>query len=1063
MGIRPVPPSLPRPAGRRRRPRPSPRSSASAVRAVAGTAVLLLSTVSAGALQPLSAAAADQPDGGWVLSTTDPSSDYSPAFLGNGYLSTRVPAEGAGFSSSPLLTESQLAGFYGQGPGISVQRVNIPAWSTLGVSDGSATYGNVGSAGCEFGVVCEAESGTLTGGAFIATNHTNYGGTGFVAGYGPGGKPAPGAAATVTVPGVPAGTARLTVRYAAGGATAQTLSAQVNGAAPVRLQLPATSSWDTWATATLDVPVTAGANTATVTCASGDSCLANVDQISLSPVGTAPAAKAPTGTTSDYRQSLDLRTGTITTSLTWTSPAGHATRLTYRVLVDQANAHLGVTQVDITPVNWSGPLSVIDEFDGRADTLPANHRLAKAVDLTQVSDGQVDGASATMSESLTTQQIGMRAGLASVLRADGDDDGTGVATAPYTDVPTDSLAQRAGFDVRAGKTYQATKFVGVASSNDTAQGSAPLVRNGPDDPRAAALGYATQAAAQGFRSVQVEHEHAWARLWQSDITVPGDPDLTQKLRASTFYLLSSVRDGVTWGPSPGGLSSADYNGHVFWDADTWMNPALLAGHPDLARSLLDYRYTLLGAAQANAQSHGYQGAQYPWESAETGKDVGIHPHEIHIDSDVALAQWQYYQATGDLNWLRTKGWPVIESVARFWASRVTPNAQGGYDLKGVQSPDENHDNVNNSAYTNAGAIDSLNIATQAAQLLGEQPDPLWAQVAGGLKVAVDPATGAHPEFDGYRGDTINQADTVMLQYPLNYPMTPQQAQADLDYYTPRTDINGPSMTDSINLIDSAALGTPGCVTGTFLKRSLDPYTYAPFDQFAETRSGGAFTFTTGIGGVLQAFDYGFTGLRFNGDAVTLDPMLPPQLPGIDLTGLQWHGNTFDVSIRPDGTQVTLRGGHTLVVSAAGRQTSLHGHESVTLPTRRPDLTPTQDAARCKDVSASSADPSFPAVAAIDGSPSTRWKATAPGASLTVDLGQATTVGRTVVQSYGATTAYRIDVSTDGTTWTPFGTPVAATATSGTTVTAPPVRARFVRYTAAGSATPAVVALEAYAD
>jgi trehalose/maltose hydrolase-like predicted phosphorylase len=1048
--------TLKRPPRDRRVPRA--RQTPRIRRAVAvGVAALLVSTVATGVLDP-PPAAAQQTDAGWVLSTTGPSTDYAPAFLGNGYLSTRVPAEGAGFSTSPLLTESQLAGFYGQGPGISVQRVNIPAWSTLGVSDGSAVYGNVGSAGCSFGVVCEAESGTLAGAAFVATNHTGYGGTGFVAGYGPGGHPAAGATATVKVSDVPAGTARVTVRYSAGGGTPQTLSAQVNGGAPVRLQLPGTSSWDTWATATVDVPVTSGADTVGVTCATGDSCLANVDQISLSAVDTPPAVKAPTGTTSDYRQSLDLRRGVITTSLTWTSPAGHATRLTYRVLVDQADAHLGVTEVQITPLNWSGPLSVVDEFDGRADTLPANHRLAKSVDLTQVSAGRVDGASGTMSETLTTQQIGMRAGLASVLRVDGDQ----ALSGPYTDVPANSLAQSTGLDVRAGHTYQATKFVGVASSNDTAQGSAPLVQNGPADPQAAAQGYAARAAAQGWRPVERAHERAWARLWQSDITVPGDQALTQQLRAGMFYLLSSVRDGVTWGTTPGGMSSADYNGHVFWDADTWMNPALLAGHPDLARSLLDYRSTLLDAARANAQAHGYQGAQYPWESADTGNDVGIHPREIHIDSDVVLGQWQYYQATGDLQWLRSKGWPVIKAVAEFWASRVTPDGQGGYDLNGVQSPDENHDHENNSAYTNAGAISSLNVATQAARLVGEQPDPLWAQVAGGLSVAADPVTGVHPEYDGYRGDTINQADTVMLQYPLNYPMTDAQAQADLDYYTPRTDINGPSMTDSINLIDSARLGTPGCVTETFLKRSLDPYTYAPFDQFAETRAGGAFTFTTGIGGVLQAFYYGFTGLRFGADAVSVDPMLPPQIPGIDISGVQWHGNTFDIAIHHDGTRVTLRSGNSLVVSAGDRASRLHGQQSLTVPTRRPDLTPTDDVARCKDVSASTADPSFPAVAAVDGSASTRWKATGPGATLTVDLGRATTVGRTVVQSSGATTAYRIDVSADGSVWTPFGAPVAAAPASSTTLTAPPVSARYLRYTAVGTATATVVGLEAYA-
>jgi len=191
-------------------------------------------------------------------------------------------------------------------------------------------------------------------------------------------------------------------------------------------------------------------------------------------------------------------------------------------------------------------------------------------------------------------------------------------------------------------------------------------------------------------------------------------------------------------------------------------------------------------------------------------------------------------------------------------------------------------------------------------------------------------------------------------------------------------------------------------------------------------------------------------------------MLPPQIPGIDITGVQWHGNTFDIAIRHDGTRVTLRSGHSLVVSADGGSSELHGHQSVTVSTRQPDQAPTDDAARCKDVSASTADPSFPAVAAVDGSPSTHWKATGSGASLTVDLGRATTVGRTVVQSFGATTAYRIEVSADGSAWTPFGAPVAATSAASTTVTATPVSARYLRYTAVGSATAAVVGVSAYA-
>ena len=180
------------------------------------------------------------------------------------------------------------------------------------------------------------------------------------------------------------------------------------------------------------------------------------------------------------------------------------------------------------------------------------------------------------------------------------------------------------------------------------------------------------------------NDAAWARLWASRIDVLGDRTLAADVNASEFYLLSSTRDGVDWSVSPAGLSSNGYDGHIFWDAETWMFPSLLALHPTLADAMETYRFDRL--ARRGAARHRHRspaGARFPWESALDGTEqipppVSVNSeglYEQHITADIALAQWQYYVATGDRQWLAAQGWPVLSGAARFWAVARRPRAR----------------------------------------------------------------------------------------------------------------------------------------------------------------------------------------------------------------------------------------------------------------------------------------------------------------------------------------------------------------------------------------------------
>jgi trehalose/maltose hydrolase-like predicted phosphorylase len=582
-----------------------------------------------------------------------------------------------------------------------------------------------------------------------------------------------------------------------------------------------------------------------------------------------------------------------------------------------------------------------------------------------------------------------------------------------------------------------------------------------------------RAAATGFAALHRQDRAAWARLWRGRVDVLGRPTLATEVNASEFYLWSSTRTGSDWSISPAGISSNGYDGHIFWDAETWMHPSLLAQHPDLAAGMDAYRFERLPAARHHARQTGWRGARFPWESALDGTEqipppVSVNSeglYEQHITADIALAQWQYYLATGDRRWLAHRGWPVLAGAARFWASRAVRSANGRYHIRHVTGPDEENPDVNDEAYTNVAAAKTLRIARAAAIVLGRSVPARWARIAAHLVLLYDKQRGIHPEFRGYQGQLVKQADVTMLQYPWQRPMPRAVAQRDLNYYVPRSDPGGPSMSDAINNIDTAAIGSPGCAAYVYTQRSIQPFMRDVFDQFSETSTGGAFTFMTGIGGFLQEFLYGYSGMRMAAHSVALDPMLNAQLPGVVLHDLVWHRRHFTVSIGQSSTRVTLNAGSAMTLMVRGVRHRLSAGHPVTVPTRRPDLAKTSDRVRCGPVRASSSARGAIALAAVDGSPATDWQPTALPARLTAAVHGAHTISHATlvwgrmwppapapnvppppgpVQTLRATD-YRVLVSIDGHNWRTVARVRGVTSrTVRDQLNFGPVRARFIQ-------------------
>lgn len=441
--------------------------------------------------------------------------------------------------------------------------------------------------------------------------------------------------------------------------------------------------------------------------------------------------------------------------------------------------------------------------------------------------------------------------------------------------------------IKAGETY----FYSVVGSSITSAHHT--------DPLNEAERLTIYAKLEGRERLLDFHQKAWNDLWQSDIKIEGDDQSQQDVRSMLYHLYSFVREGTALSPSPMGLSGLGYNGHVFWDSELWMYPALLVMRPELAKSMVEYRFQRLEAAKRNAFSKGFKGAMFPWESAETGAEETpvwalSGPFEHHITADVAIAAWNYYLVTQDKQWLQEKGWPILKETANFWASRVERNGAGKYDIKNVVAADEWAENVDNNAFTNAAAKANLKFATEAAKILHLAADPDWMEVANNIPI-LKMDDGVTREHVAYNGEGIKQADVNLLAYPLKEITDKDQIKKDLAYYETRVPNEGtPAMTQAVFTTLYARLGD-GEKAYHWFKDAYLPNLNPPFRVIAETKGGTNPYFATGAGGILQGVIMGFGGVDITSSGLQqVKSALPKNWKSLIITGAGPKKKTFTV-------------------------------------------------------------------------------------------------------------------------------------------------------------------------
>ncbi len=395
-----------------------------------------------------------------------------------------------------------------------------------------------------------------------------------------------------------------------------------------------------------------------------------------------------------------------------------------------------------------------------------------------------------------------------------------------------------------------------------------------------------------------QHKKLWETLWKGDIIIEGDLQSQQDVRLALYHLYAFSRAESNLSIAPMGLSSQNYNGHIFWDTELWMFPPLLLLNQDIAKSLVNYRSDRLDKAKQKAINFGYKGAMFPWESDDTGEEAtpawaltGTFEH--HITADVAIAFWNYYRVTKNKIWLKERGYPMLKEVADYWVSRSVKNNDGSYSIKNVVGANEFAPNVDDNAFTNGSAITALNYAILAANELDLSADELWNEVASNIKIHRFP-DGTTMEHSTYDGDRIKQADVNLLTYPLNIISDKNTILKDLKYYEPKLAEEGPAMGKSVFAVIYARLGDANNAYRLF-KESYEPNKRPPFGALSETATANLPYFATGAGGMLQVVLFGFGGLHLTENGIEQrNAILPKQWKSITITGVGIEKKTFTV-------------------------------------------------------------------------------------------------------------------------------------------------------------------------
>lgn len=632
-----------------------------------------------------------------------------------------------------------------------------------------------------------------------------------------------------------------------------------------------------------------------------------------------------------HERTLDLRDGVLRREVHWVSPAGQAVKIRTTRLVSFVQRAIAAIHYEVEAVH--NPARIVVQ-----STLAANEpipeqtddpRAAGALRTPLVSEFHThNGIDAALGHHTNRSGLRMAAGIDHVVQGPSDTVFGGESEPDLARVTISTVLQ-------PGQKLTVIKFLAYGWSSVR---STPALRDQVDAALAAAKSTGWDEL---LRSQRAYLDDIWNR---ADVEIEGDPQLQQAVRYALFQVLQAGARAEQRAIAAKGLTGRGYDGHTFWDMETYVLPVLTYTLPHAARDALRWRHSTLDLARDRARELRLKGVALPWRTIRGEECSGYWPAgtaAFHVNADVADAVRRYIAATGDTDFERGPGFELLVGTARLWRSLGHHDAEGRFRIDGVTGPDEYTAIVNNNVFTNLMAARNLNSAADVAERHPERATELgvarpeiesWRKAANSIVVPYDEEFGVtaqsagftryrpwdfeatsteayplllnYPYYLLYSSQVVKQADLVFALYLCGDKFTREQKRRDFEYYEAIT-VRDSSLSASIQAIVAAEVG--------YLDLAYEYFRETAFvdlwDLAGNTVDGIHLAAHAGAWLVAVA---GFGGLRDHGETLEFAPRLPEQLTRLCFR-MMYRGRRLRVEVDHERARYELLDGQPLEV------------------------------------------------------------------------------------------------------------------------------------------------------
>ncbi|WP_342001555.1 family 65 glycosyl hydrolase [Microbacterium sp. LWH7-1.2] len=654
------------------------------------------------------------------------------------------------------------------------------------------------------------------------------------------------------------------------------------------------------------------------------------------------------GRLESHEQQLDFRAGTLRRDVRWTSPSGATVRVESVRLVSLT--HRAIAAIDYRVTALSGPIDITVLSEIVADEpLPDVHPDERVMEPLrhpyEPIDRVVTKTGATLVHRTKRSRIGVAVAMEHAI--------SGAASSVETEAWEDEARTTVTTRLAAGDSIRVVKFVGHEWSDD-------LTDAALRDRVEAAVATAVRL---GWEGMAREQRAYLDDFWDAaDVELEGDTQLQQAVRFALFQVLQSAARADLRSIPGKGLTGPGYEGHTFWDAETFVLPVLTYTAPEAAAHALRWRHSTLDTARERAQQLHLDGAAFPWRTISGRECSGYWPAgtvAFHINADIAAAVTRHVRATGDEEFERDVGLEILVETARLWVSLGYVDAGGVFHIDGITGPDEYSALVDDNTFTNLAAQRNLRGAADAARRhnarareLGVRDDEIgrWEIIADAIALPYDEERRVHqqaagytdlerwdfeatspeqyplqnhfPYFDLYRKQVLKQADLVLALQLFHEAFTTEETARAFAYYEELT-VRDSSLSASTQSVVAAWVGQSELAIEYLTEAAT-----IDLDDLRDDVDDGLHI--AALGGVWTAVVSGLGGMKDGPNGLEFCPRLTAPITRLAF-GIRIGGRMLRVDVSGDTASYTLSEGAPLPIRHFGAAVELRAGKPTRLP------------------------------------------------------------------------------------------------------------------------------------